>query len=323
MKNNKLLAVICLLIMLAIAISPAKYIGCASDGMLVFALNVIPSLFPFMFFSKLLGESGVFTSGRGLRGFYRLAGTPPQSFFTFLLSSLCGYPIGAKLTAESFERGEISVAQAKRMTMLCSCPSMIFVIGTVGTGMLKSVSAGVCMYLSAVAANIICAAALSRTIKDKGERIVSPVFSPRKDGTILYNAASDSVMSVFIVGGYIILFFVLAEMFAVFRITEPIRLLTAAILKLFNQSTHVADGICRGLLEFTGGCINVSGYGLDLCVSAPICAFLLSFGGASVALQSVTYLQRCRVSVPFYLLCKTVHGVTAAALCYPLMLLFN
>lgn len=322
MKFKKLTIFIIIFIMAAIIIDPPRYIASARIGLTVFAMNVIPSLFPFMFLTKLLIETGGFRSEFGFLGkiYSKIFNLPRKSFYIFLLAAVCGYPIGAKLISEGRQRGELTDPSAKKLTALCSNASMIFLIGTVGCAMLGSLTAGIIIYLSNLVACILTAILMSFFYREKdfSESYAIPQVQNAKGA--LFSAMSDSVMSVFIVGGYITLFSVIGEALVASKIVLPLQYLLGGILSLMTVSPHVANGIVSGLLEFTNGCNAVSTYGLNVSVSAPICAFMTGFGGLSVSMQCLTYLKQVQIKTSYYFLTKILHGIISLLLSVFLLL---
>ena len=88
--------------------SPARYMAVALDGVLVWATILLPSLFPFIFFSRLFTTFEVTQnlSKPFSRITQKLYNCPSDSTYVFLLSVLCGYPIGAKLITDLYLDGK-------------------------------------------------------------------------------------------------------------------------------------------------------------------------------------------------------------------------
>ena len=94
-------------------LNPAKNIQNVSAGVLIWATSVLPALFPFFFLSKLLIELDAFGGLSTLlsKPTQKIFGAPPAASYIFLLSVVCGYPMGAKLTAEFYEKGALDKTQ--------------------------------------------------------------------------------------------------------------------------------------------------------------------------------------------------------------------
>ena len=95
-----------LIIILFLIINPNKYINSAFNGILIWAKAVLPSLFPFFFLTKLLTElGGIKILANSLQKFmqkcFHVNGI---GSYVFLTSIMSGYPVGAKITSELYEK---------------------------------------------------------------------------------------------------------------------------------------------------------------------------------------------------------------------------
>ena len=77
-----------------------------------------------------------------------------------------------------------------------------------------------------------------------------------------------------------------------------------------------AAGVCRGLIEATGGCARVIECGGRLAL--PITGFLITFGGLSIILQQLCYLTKCGVKPLAFIAAKALQG----GVCFLLLLPF-
>ena len=102
----------------------------ASEGLLLWYQIIFPTLFPFLVITNLLLATG------GLRIISRVFGR--LSRFVFRVSSggtfavisgfLCGYPMGAKITADLLKDGRITPQEGKYLLSFCNNTSPIFII---------------------------------------------------------------------------------------------------------------------------------------------------------------------------------------------------
>ena len=137
LKNDNLLkfmfSLLILFFIASIIISPAKYIAQGLNGISAWAFNVLPSVLPFMFFTKALSSLGQIE--KLTRPFQRvtkaLFNTPPISFYAFFMAILSGYPVGSKMIADLYIQGKISKDEAYRMSAFCSTSGPMFIIGAV------------------------------------------------------------------------------------------------------------------------------------------------------------------------------------------------
>ncbi|MCI6976113.1 MAG: hypothetical protein MR895_02065, partial [Clostridiales bacterium] len=82
----------------------------------LFWAAVLPALFPFFFFTRMLTGLGFpETVGKFFEKPVKfLFHTPPISAYIFFMSVLSGYPIGAKLISEFYKNGVINTEESKK-----------------------------------------------------------------------------------------------------------------------------------------------------------------------------------------------------------------
>lgn len=119
--------------------------------------TVIPSLFPFMFFSSVLSESGIlYGLARHCDKITRVLFSLPGAALPIIIMSMVGgYPVGAFLIKKAFEDGTLTASQGKRMLLFCVNPGPGFAISTVGSMILGSKKAGIIIYVSTVLTSLL------------------------------------------------------------------------------------------------------------------------------------------------------------------------
>ena len=115
-----------------------------SNGLTVWAIAVIPALFPFFVLSKLLVELNFFERfAKYIAPITRkLFKAPAISGYIFIISIVSGYPIGAKLTEEYYKKGLLTATQCKKIATFTSTSGPLFILGTVGGKFLGNPSIG-------------------------------------------------------------------------------------------------------------------------------------------------------------------------------------
>ena len=73
-----------------------------------------------------------------------------------------------------------------------------------------------------------------------------------------------------------------------------------------------AEGLTKGLVEMTGGCLAVAGQGA---LAPACCAFLVTLGGASLLFQQIVCLRPAGVRISLFLFVKFLQAVAAFFLC--------
>ena len=292
--------------------SPAKFMAVALDGALVWATILLPSLFPFIFFSRLFTT---FEVTQNLSKPFscvtqKLYHCPSDSAYVFLLSVLCGYPIGAKLISDLYQDGKISKGQAYRSVSFVSNCGPMFIIGSVGVGMLHSPKAGIIILICHILSSLLNGLIYRKSWKKfNSERL--PAAFEKNAQTSVSDIVFSSINSVLMVGGYVIIFFIVAEVFTSLKIFSPLCLL----LEKIGINSQISDGILCGLLEITKGSKMLSTASSNLQVIVPACCFLITFGGFSTFMQSYAFLEKTGMKKSVLLIQKTTQALIATVLC--------
>lgn len=146
LPKGKILACMAIItFMVMMLVKPDYYLDSARRGLSLFATSVLPSLFPFYFFSLLLTYIGAAKTVSGIfqKPVRVLYNAPKESAYVLLLSMLSGYPVGASMTAELYEAGSITQKEAKAIAAFASTSGPIFMLGTVGSAIFGNVKVGI------------------------------------------------------------------------------------------------------------------------------------------------------------------------------------
>lgn len=286
-----LLSVLILYILCSIILKPQFYLQTTLDGLSAWALNVLPSLLPFIFFTKLLSGLGVIDKISKLfaKPVEKLYKAPPLAAYCFFSSIISGYPVGAKVTADLYQAGKISRTDACKMLSFCSTSGPMFVIGAVGAGMFGSALAGYIIF-SAHLLGAFLNGILYRKIKLKE---FDQTKTKQEDKN--FNISSivlDCSLSVISVGAIIAIFFVV--------ITS-----LSPLLSLLPDSVSAFFG---GLVEITKGCLDISTE-MPLKIGIVCASFVISFGGISTMLQSSALTSEIKMPIGLMVVQKLTHAL--------------
>lgn len=304
-------SIIVLSIMFLIISNPALFSASTISGIKLFFYSVLPGLFPFMFLTKLLTELGIVfkISNKLNKVSEKLFGTPGVSFYCFIMSILSGYPIGAKIIGELYQKNLIDEKDAKRMSIFCTTSGPIFVIGAVGVGMLKSFKFGVILYISHIISSIVCGLGYNLIIKNKNNETKIVFASNHKNENIFSKCLNDTVSSLFLVGGYITIFYLLTEMLDVLGIFNLLSKKLSLIFNSFNQVT--IKGFLFGLIEVTHGVKEISATSPNI----PLICGLISFSGFSIIMQSLSFLKQAKIKTHNFIFTKCVQMILSIVIC--------
>lgn len=302
-KYNIFLSIIVVYILVNMLIFPQLYIQRTLDGISAWAFNVLPSILPFIFFTKILTITG-FTEKIGQvfkKPCQKLFKTPPSSAYVFFTSIISGYPVGAKMTADLYSLGKISRSDALKMTSFCSTSGPMFIIGAVGAGMLKNASFGYIIFISHVLGALINGICYRNLIfKDEKKEIITH----KTNNNDLSSIVSDSVASILSVGAIIAIFFVIIT----------------SLAPIFDLFSPQISSVLKGIVEITKGCLDISLLSGNLW-KITACCFVISFGGISTILQSLTMLNKLKMPTKLFVLQKITHAIFATIICVALYIL--
>lgn len=303
-------AIILTMIAGAIIIYPERYISCCLQGFIMWAECVLPSLFPFMVITLIMIKSGFAEKASlPLKKITGLVGLPPAAAVCLIISICSGYPAGSKCVLEFYEKGALSQNDCKKLSYLCSTSGPLFIIGSIGVRMLGDKSAGWKILLAHFLSVLIIALIISLFSKkgEKQELKREPVKS-----NLLYDCFYGAIISVAVAGGFIAFFSVTAQIFSDFNFL-------IAIEKFFGLFTdgNSAKAVSLGLIEATIGCRTLSlSKGI---LTLPFAGFLITFGGVSIILQQLAYLQKAGVKPLGFIGVKFVQGI----FCFLILLLIG
>ena len=308
-------------VMFLIISSPLTYTSGTIEGLKLFVFSVLPGLFPFMFLTKLLTEVGfVFKISQKFDRFsYKVFGTPGVSLYALLMSILSGYPIGAKIISDLFKKGQITEKEAQKMSVFCTTSGPIFVIGTVGSLMFSNFLFGVILYLSHILSSIFLGIIFNLFDKTKSQKHSYQKIEVQKSKNLLSHCISETINSLFVVGAYITLFFLVSELFSQLKLFDILTSLFAPIFSKLGLDLKYLTGLLYGIVEVTRGAKTLSA--LAYPASLILTSGIISFSGISILMQSLAFLKEAKIKAHTFILSKCVHMIVSMIFCAGLLII--
>ena len=196
-KSNKFLSLLLIIMCIILMFNPMIYAKSCLDGISVWAFKVLPLLFPFFIFTRLIVNLSTPKENIMDKLFSKVYHTPTGSFSTFFLATLSGYPMGAKLIYTMHENKQINSADAKKMLSFCSVSGPMFMLGTVGIAILNSFRAGMIILISNILASLINGL-IYRGKKELQQKKVE--YVAKTNDNILSYSVYNSLISILMVG---------------------------------------------------------------------------------------------------------------------------
>lgn len=303
-----LLSILIFCVLVAMVTNPETYTKVAMNSILVWATVLLPTLLPFLLYTKFLSGLGFIEPISKLfspitKKFYNTSGI---SSFVYLISIMSGYPVGAKVTTDLFLDGRLNRGEAKRIISYCANCGPMFIIGTVGVGFLTNKYVGYIMLISHFLGAILNGFIYRKYAKNDIFKLPTNQIE-QSNQDYLSSTVTNAVNSMFVVGCFVLIFFILIEFLnSMLNITTP----------------TILGSLLNGLLEITHGCKDVSLLNISMRLKSILCCFILSFGGLATAMQSITFLKKINLNFAIFLLIKFTHALISTIICTALSFLF-
>lgn len=289
MKKNPYLllsALFVFLLTVMILLFPSLCLFFALNGLNLWFQKMIPALFPFMVLSGImirmdLTDTFVTILSPVLKPLFRVS---PACLYTIVIGFLCGFPMGANVTAQLYERGKLTRPEANYLLAFCNNIGPVYFLSFAlpAIGIRHVLPALFGMYGLPLLYGMFLSFFLQK--KTQHETLPSLKSAETKKPVSFLEALDDSVLasltSITKLGGYMILFNMLNVFPALFCKNQTVK-------ALFN---------C--LLEITGGISAIQSRSpfLVLC--------LLHFGGLSCIAQTYSMIKNTDLSLKNYLFHK-------------------
>ena len=275
------------------------------EGLDLFVEIVFPTMFPFFILSNVLASTDVPGRISRILGPLYKVGFRVSGYggYVAIVSLFSGYPMAPKLIGDLCRDGTLTPLEGKKILACSSFCGPLFIVGTVGTVMLgEPLYGGLILtghYLGAIANGFLFDRILLPPATACGGSIPQGKPKKEKERETLFQTISNGILRAFstmgLICGYIVLF---------------------SVLTTFLRKIGLGPMITGGL-EMTLGCqAAADAEKLPILGRISLCAFLVSFGGLSIAGQSLSMLSGSGIEAKDYMQIKLCHGILAGILTY-------
>lgn len=308
--------VFCSLLLLALLLFfPNIAIDGSRYGASLWLTELLPTLLPYFIAVRLFQ--------------YCLPHAANKRIFLFT-GLLCGYPVGASLVARQYSQNLLSKKSAYFYLGLVNNPSPMFIMAYCGNRVLglsqtQSAVLFILLLISSLVGSLMFRALysfvsqrfLKSTTAQKTLSTISRVTpSPAKEQS-KYASASEVLDSIIIdsfrvmltVGGYVILFSILGQLFHTISCGN----FSCGNFSCGNLSSgnSIVSLLGSGLLEISSGASYLKAATLSPLYKRALMLAILSFGGLSAAFQTSSIITRAELSLIPYLINKALNGLIA------------
>lgn len=296
----------------AMLIFPQAVFSGAEEGLLLWFRIIFPTLFPFLVVTSLLLSSGGLNLITRLFGglFRRIFRVTQNGAFAVLAGFLCGYPMGAKVTADLLRAEKISDREARYLLSFCNNTSPVFIINFIVWKTFGDERLMLPTLLILIGSPVLMSF-IFRRIYLKGRHPFpepSAALKEKKtrfDFSVLDSCMMNSFEAIVKVGGYIILFSVLLSLLEELSGQNSILMAAAPALEVTNGILLLSSSVSDPGLRYAA----VLG--------------LTSFGGLCSAAQTQCMLEGTGLSVIPYIIQKLTTAAAASLLSFIYLALFS
>lgn len=285
----------------------------AKNGLSLCANMIVPSLFPFFVLSFLLNDLGLPAYlGRFFEPVMKtLFGVSGAGASAFIIGVTGGYPLGAACIADLHKRGDITTQDGNKLLTFCNNSGPAFIIGAAGIGIFRSASVGLGLYGAHILSAIITGLFLSgaKCTDRSSPRICIENTSLSQS---LPAAIKNATMQIITVCGFVVTFSVLTRVLDAMGVFSAIY---GRVAQYTGYELRLTRAILTGILELGCGVGALEGASITP-VNLAACAFIIGFGGFSVAMQTASVLSGTNIKVSRHLVGRLLNASISAFLVY-------
>lgn len=298
-----------LLFFLTMLLRPQEVFLGAGKGLLLWFQTVLPTLLPFMILSGLLiSTNSILYLDRIFSPiFCKLFHISETASFAVVTGFFCGYPMGAKVTADLLRQGKISQKEGQYLLSFCNNTSPMFLISYIVWQNLQNRSLLLPSVLLLFGTPILASALFYPFFFRKTCDVsnTSPIPSNTKKQApnicikfqMLDTCIMNSFETITKIGGYIILFSILISLLS----SDPFQKIS--FLKMILP-----------FLEITNGIPMLCTSSLPLAMRFTLTMALTAFGGICSVAQTNCMLEGTGLSIIPYFFQKVITALLCALL---------
>lgn len=293
---------------------------------------VFPALLPFFVISEIfMGLGLVNFLGVLLEPIMRpVFNLPGSSAFAVAVGYTSGAPIGAVLTAKLRKQNLCSKEEASHLMAFTNNASPLFLFGAVAVGMFNNPALGSIIagahYLANLTVGLILRFHGNRKSsqagfkKSQNKQILIKAFRAlyhahstdgRPIGKLLGDAVKNSVQTLLLIGGFIIIFSVIIEILNQLGFLAILAKIFSLVLADLNIEPNLYHALACGFVEMTIGTKIVSETIASLEHKLLVTSLILGWLGLSVHAQAISMVADTDIDIKPYLFGRILHSALA------------
>lgn len=333
------LALFSLFLVFIIITFPKQAYQASLRGLEIWWDVVFPALLPFFITAELLvGFGVVHFLGVILEPLMRpLFRVPGVGGFVFSMGVASGYPMGAKLTTNLREQQMVTRIEGERLLALTSTSGPLFMFGAVAVGFFQDVRLGILIavahYLGALSVGILMRFySPNEDVQRKGHKKIpfkgtlkrafkemhqARVKDGRPLGTLMGDAVMNSIQTLLLVGGFIIIFSVVINVLGIIGVTTILALMVKFLFILLGIPADLSLAAVAGIFEITlGSQLSSETANVALVHKVALAGAIIAWSGLSVHAQVASLISRTDIRYFPYVVARLIHASLSAMFTY-------
>lgn len=316
--------------------NPKEVFAASKTGLDAWLKIVFPALLPFFIGSELLMSYGMVRfMGVLLEPVMRpIFNLPGAGSFVMAVGFTSGFPISSVLTAKLKREGVCTRNEAERLMSFTNNASPLFMLGAVAVGMFNNPRIGYIIAGAHYLANLTIGIMLRFYGREhnvpvtcqSSERHIfrraidefrfAKISEKRAFGQILGDAIKNSVNTLLLIGGFVIIFAVIIRIMEITGFAGALTKVISLIMNNFGFPQSIDSALASGFWEITVGTKITSLATSPLIYKLMAVSFILGWSGLSVHAQVASVISNTNIRMRIFVISRFVQGVLAAIYCY-------
>lgn len=299
---------------------------------------VFPALLPFFILSEILmGFGVVHFIGVLLEPLMRpLFNVPGVGAFALSMGLASGYPMDAVITSKFRQNKLCTAVEAERLLSFTNTADPLFMFGAVAVGMFAMPELGAVLaiahYISSFMVGIFFRYHGRRRdqqmsdcgIEGAGQgNIMLRAFRSlyharlqdgRSFGQLLGDSVKNSMQTILLIGGFIILFSVFLRIMQAIGVTSFLSVAVAALLNSVGFELSLTSALVSGLFEIDLGTLAAAQADAPFVQKAAVASAIIAWSGLSVHGQVASIVIESGIRMGPYMIGRLLHAFLAAIL---------
>ncbi|MBR3161738.1 MAG: hypothetical protein IKF19_03310 [Bacilli bacterium] len=308
--NNKLFNTMIIFIsvisLIEIVVNKTVIFSTVSYSLKLWVNSIIPSLFPFFIITEILISYNIINYipvflKKVLKKLFNVNDNVVTIFF---LSIISGFPSSSKNIKYMYDNYLIDTDMGSHALIFTHFASPLFIMGTVSVFFLHSETFGKIILISHYIPNIILGI-LTRSNIPNDNTIINYTNLDIRFPKILIRSIKNSIDTLLMILGIISCFMIIST----------------TITNIFNFDIYT-EALIKGILEMTMGLKSVSVLDIPNIYKVVISSMILSFGGLSVHMQILSFIEDTNISYKTFFIARIYHSILSGILAYILYIIF-